>query len=373
MLLLFSVPNLSDDVYRFIWDGRLLAQDINPFQYLPSEIMEMQHPVNITAELYSKLNSPHYYAVYPPMMQWLFQLTALLFPGNIYASIIFLKLIIVLFEGGSLFLILQILKKISIPRHQALIYFLNPLVIAELTGNVHLEGIMIFFLLLSFLLLIYNRWILSAIFIGISIATKLVPVIFIPLIIKKLGWKKGFSFGAISALCAIFLFSLVINWSGLQHLLSSVNLFFSKFEFNASLYYLVRWIGQLMAGYNIIAFAGPLLSIAAVVFIILISFKNSKRDRLVFFQKTLAIICIWFLFATTVHPWYITTVIAMSLFTGYRFPILWSFTALLSYAAYHYQPVSENLWLLAAGYFSVAGYAFWELKNAKQTSQEVLI
>src|SRR5688572_18821679 len=30
-LLLFSIPNLSEDVYRFIWDGRLLAAGHHPF------------------------------------------------------------------------------------------------------------------------------------------------------------------------------------------------------------------------------------------------------------------------------------------------------------------------------------------------------
>ena len=31
LLLVFVIPNFSDDLYRFIWDGRLISQGINPF------------------------------------------------------------------------------------------------------------------------------------------------------------------------------------------------------------------------------------------------------------------------------------------------------------------------------------------------------
>ncbi len=65
VLLLFSLPNLSEDVYRFIWDGRLAANGINPFSYLPSEIMQMPATDGITNELYLRLNSVDQYTIYP--------------------------------------------------------------------------------------------------------------------------------------------------------------------------------------------------------------------------------------------------------------------------------------------------------------------
>jgi hypothetical protein len=43
--------------------------------------------------------------------------------------------------------------------------------------------------------------------------------------------------------------------------------------------------------------------------------------------------------------------------------MLWSFTSILSYAAYQFNPVSENLWLVGAGYIFMFGYAWWELKK----------
>lgn len=367
-LLLFSIPHLSDDVYRFIWDGRLAANGINPFSYLPTEIMKMTFiPKGITPELFGQLNSPRYFTIYPPLMQGVFWLGAKLFTQNIFGAILFFKSIIVLFEAGTFFLIYQLLKKLSLPTHFSFLYFLNPLVIVELTGNVHFEGIMLFFLLLSFLLLFKHKWKTSAIFLGAGIATKIIPILFIPLVVQKLGWKKGMIYAAISGLITVILFSFILDYATLEHLGSSINLFFRNFEFNASLYYAVRWIGEQITGYNIIAKAGPLLSLTAALIIIIISFQKNSGEYS-FFIKSLFIITTWFLCATTVHPWYIITVIAISVFTKLRFAIVWSYTALLSYAAYQYHPVKENLWLLAAGYIMVIAYGVWELKFKTQVA-----
>jgi hypothetical protein len=365
IMLLFSLPNLSDDVYRFIWDGRLAANGINPFSHLPIEIMQMPPVTGITKELFVQLNSPHYYTVYPPVLQSVFWLAAKLFPINVFATIVFLKCLIFLVELITFFLILQLLKKLSLPRHLSLLYILNPLVITELTGNVHFEGVMIFFVLLTFLLLLKSNWQGSAIFLGLGVATKFIPVLFLPLIVNKLGWKKGFIYSLIAGITTLILFALILDIATIQHLLASVDLFIRRFEFNASVYYLVRWIGSLLTGYNIIALAGPVLYLLAIVIILLFSFRDKKISNQAFFVKALFIITTWFLFSTTVHPWYICLPVGLAVFTSYRYAIIWSLTATLSYAAYQFNPVHENLWLTGAGYIFMIGYAGWELKKTK--------
>ncbi len=126
----------------------------------------------------------------------------------------------------------------------------------------------------------------------------------------------------------------------------------------------------MVAGYNIIAIAGPSLILLSAGIILLISFKGKKGSSPILITKALFIIATWFLFSTTVHPWYICLPVALALFTPYRFAIIWSFTATLSYAAYHSNPVKENLWLLGAGYLFMIGYAVWEIKNTKQNQYQ---
>jgi alpha-1,6-mannosyltransferase len=366
ILLLFSVPNLSDDVYRFIWDGRLAANGINPFSHLPAEVIQIDQVTGITKKLFGKLNSSHYYTIYPPVLQGIFWLDGKLFPVNLYSAIIFFKCIIFLFELGNITLIKQLLKKLSLPRHLLLLYILNPLVITELTGNVHFEAVMIFFVLLGFLLLLKNKWRISAISLAAGIATKLIPVLFVPLLVNRLGWKKGIIYALLSVSTTLILFAFLFDIATAQHLLNSIDLFIRSFEFNASIYYLFRWVGKLITGYNIIRWLGPLLTLTAVAMIFYLSFKKKRIVDQQFFNIALLIVTSWFLFATTVHPWYICLPVAVTVFTPYRYAIIWSFTATLSYAAYQTNPVQENLWLVGGGYVIMIGYTFWECKiNSK--------
>ena len=92
-LLLFSTPQLSDDVYRFLWDGRLAAHGIHPFAELPSYYMA--HPAaipGITRALFEQLNSPGYYTVYPPICQAVFWVAGKLFPESAAGGIFIIKL-----------------------------------------------------------------------------------------------------------------------------------------------------------------------------------------------------------------------------------------------------------------------------------------
>ncbi len=360
ILLLFSVPNLSDDVYRFIWDGRLLANGVNPFHQLPAEVIKSSAIPGITNELYRQLNSPGYYTIYPPVLQSIFWLSAKA-SGTLSGAIVCMKIIILLAEIGTMLLLPLVLVRLQLPKHLSLLYFLNPLVITELTGNVHFDAIMIFFLVLAFLLLLQNKLHVSAIFLGLSISSKLIPVVFIPLIIKKLGWKQGLLHSAISGFVTIALFAVIIDKATVLHFLESINLFLSHFEFNASLYYLIRWIGTIVTGYNIIAFAGPLLSVIAAVIICIISFLGNAISNRRFFTKALFILTVYYLFATTVHPWYICMPVMITACTAYRYAMVWSYLVTLSYYAYHSNPVQENLWLVSLSYLAMLCYAGWEL------------
>lgn len=368
LLLLGAVPNLSEDVYRFIWDGRLWANGILPFRYLPAEVMQMPAVTGITPALFAQLNSPSYYTIYPPLMQGVFWLTAQLFPLNTLHAIVCIKSIILVFELGTVLVLWKLLKKLSLPKEWCLLYFLNPLVIIELTGSAHLDGMMVFFVLLSFLLLLQNNWKASALFLGFGVAAKLMPVLFLPLVVYKLGWKKGIWYSLVVLVTILVLFATVLDLDTLTHLFKSADLFIRRFEFNASIYYLIRALGMALTGTNIITYAGPLLTLLAGGIIFFVSKKHYMEPRDHTFIKGLVIISIWYLFATTVHPWYICLPVALSVCTHYRYAIVWSFTACLSYSAYATDPVQEKWWLLGLGYLLWLGYAWWEWKNNRYLS-----
>ena len=65
--------------------------------------------------------------------------------------------------------------------------------------------------------------------------------------------------------------------------------------------------------------------------------------------------------ATTVHPWYIATLLLLSLFTNYKFPLVWSFVIVLSYSAYTLNGFNENLCIVSLEYLIVYGVFLWEV------------
>ena len=77
-------------------------------------------------------------------------------------------------------------------------------------------------------------------------------------------------------------------------------------------------------------------------------------------------ISFYYFTTTTMHPWYLATLVILSVFTNYRFPIIWSFVIILSYQAYANNPWQENIWLMVFEYFIVYGYLSWEIIQNKK-------
>ena len=70
--------------------------------------------------------------------------------------------------------------------------------------------------------------------------------------------------------------------------------------------------------------------------------------------------------STTVHPWYIINLVIISVFTGYIYPIIWSFTCLLSYSAYKDSGVEEEPLLILIEYLIVNQFLFQKSYKIKK-------
>lgn len=366
LLLLFSTPVLSDDYFRFIWDGRLLASGHNPYLYLPNDLLHtsIATKAHLDSFLFNGLNSPHYFTVYPPLNQLMFGLSAWLSGQNVVLNIVLLRIWILLAEIGTLWLMMNHLatdKKESKKALGVLVYALNPLVIVELTGNLHFEAVTIFCVLLAVWGLTRRfQWdkigFLSAVALGVGAAIKLLPLLFLPLFVKRLGFWKGILYSTIVGSILLFLFLPFLSQQLLINFGKSLDLYFQKFEFNASVYYLMRQIGYWFTGYNVIQTLGPLLSLLTVACVGWIVYRPGSL-----MQKMLLALTFYFLFATTVHPWYITTLVAFGALTGRWYPVLWSAMLPLTYIAYSYQPYHENLVVVFLEYALVIGCIIYEL------------
>lgn len=377
----FSFPNLSDDIYRFLWDGHLINLGENPFSHTPQYYADNQlFSERLTPELFSKLNSANYFSVYPSVCQAVFTVATFLFPKSLYGAGVVIKLFLFLCEAGTIFLMKKMTADKSVFQLNApLIYALNPLIIIELIGNTHFEAAMIFFFILAIYLLKYTEGVisnhplsnvrnlfLSAVAFSLSVVSKMLPLMFLPLFFKKLGLKKSFYFWImVSSLTLIFCLP-IYNALFFNNIGKSLGLYFGNFEFNASIFYVFRAIGFWVYDYNMIHQISPILTLFVVLFIAKKSFFDNKPLLEIeaqyvnsFFDNCLLVISVYFACATTVHPWYAALPLACSVFTKWRFPIVWTFLIFLTYSGYTEgsSKHTENMTYLILEYSTV--YAFF--------------
>ena len=387
IVLLFSVPNLSDDFYRFFWDGQLIGHGISPFEMTPADWIEAppaDGPAALTTALFESLNSPNYFTIYPPICQYIFGIAASISLGNIYWAVFIMKLFILLFEIGSIFLLISLIRHWQYPVRLIFLYALNPLVILELTGNLHFEAGMLFFVLLAVWFLVKKRASLSAVAMSLAICTKLLPLMFLPFLVKRFLFPYGEShtetlgnrfikmlqYFSIVGLLSIGLFASILSWGDVTNIFSSIDLYFRSFEFNASIYYVVREIGYWVKGWNIIQIAGPVLGLLTLISILLLAFFEKKYCIERYPRMMLYALSIYFLFANIVHPWYLTPLIALCIFTNFRFPILWSFLISLTYIAYiNPDQYQENYYLVGLEYILVFVFIIYEYSCQYQSKK----
>tara|TARA_B110000003_G_scaffold208536_1_gene207400 strand:+ start:7291 stop:8643 length:1353 start_codon:yes stop_codon:yes gene_type:complete len=378
LIFLFAIPNLSQDFYRFIWDGRMSLEGLNPYLYLPETFINKSNlPIKQAVDLYAgmgTLNGSHF-TNYPPINQLNFFIAALFANSSILGSVIVLRLQIILADIGIIYFGKKILEKLKLPVQNIFLYALNPFIIIELTGNLHFESVMLFFLVWSLYVLLQKKWIVAALIFGLSVAVKLIPLLFLPLfyqwftkVKKSTGILKFVSFGTIVIILNIVLFLPFLSSNLLPNYSKSVRLWFQNFEFNASIYYIAREIGTLFRGYNEIAIIGKIIPIVVVIFLLIITFfrKNKTPQQLI--TALLIGISFYYFTSTTMHPWYLATMVVLSVFTNYRFPIIWSYVIVLSYNAYANNPWQENLWLVMLEYLLLYGFLFWEIIQTKKKS-----
>ncbi|WP_299050155.1 mannosyltransferase [uncultured Polaribacter sp.] len=386
LVFLFAIPNLSQDFYRFIWDGRMILAGFNPYLSLPETFIQQGiQPISEAYQLYEgmgEMNGSHY-TNYPPLNQLCFFIAALFANKSIFGSVIVLRTLIILADLGILYFGKKLLERLQLPVRNIFWYALNPFIIIEMTGNLHFEPVMLFFLVWSFYKLHQQKWVWAAVLLACSVSVKLIPLLFLPLFfqwfVKNGNNKSGFyiksyvNLGLFYLICLtsiVVLFLPFYSSELMANYANSVGLWFRNFEFNASFYYIFREIGYLFRGYNEIAIIGKITPILTILFLIYITFFRNNKNFIQTISALLFGLCFYYFTATTVHPWYLATPLILGVFTKYKFPVVWSFVIILSYQAYANFPWRENLYFVALEYIVLYGFLIFEIKKNKRVIKQ---
>src|SRR5262245_41177215 len=149
LVLLFSEPTLSSDIYRYIWDGRVHAAGINPYRYVPTagELAPLRDP-----DVWPHINRADYaVTLYPPGAQLVF-----LAVTRLGESVVAMKFGLLLFEAVGVAVIIALLRRLGKPATHVVAYAWHPLPVWAIAGNGHIDAAMLAFLLAG--LMVYLRW-----------------------------------------------------------------------------------------------------------------------------------------------------------------------------------------------------------------------
>ena len=373
LVFIIALPWLSQDFYRFIWDGLLLQNELNPYAFAPNELIERDTLFDSTLKttLYEGMGalSAQHYSNYPPVNQLGFLSTVNVFPQSLLGTVIVMRLLLILAEVGLFFMIKKILQHLNLPSSRLGWYFLNPLIILELAGNLHWEGVMLFFFALGWWFLLKQQNIWATIAFAFSIATKLIPLLLLPLFVRFQGWKKIVWMALLGSFCLLLLFVPFFKDIGMENYFATIQLWFKNFEFNGSFYYIIRWIGYQIKGYNIIRQWGEISPWIITGMVLVFTFLKPKKKAQEVFTAMLFLMTAYYLISSIVHPWYVISLVFLGLFTRYSFPLIWSMVIPISYITYSHPDFQENYILIALEYAIVIIAMIYEIRKKKTLLQ----
>ncbi|NYF52607.1 glycosyltransferase 87 family protein [Tunturiibacter gelidoferens] len=184
LVALLGPPFLSSDVYRYVWDGVVQHAHISPYRYVPGDavLAFLREPFQ---SVFDKINRRDYaHTIYPPAAQALFYLITWISP-----TIIFMKSVMVLFEGITMYALVSLLHSLGFRREQTLLYAWCPMLVWEIAGSGHLDSAAMAFIGLALLARFRKHPVLTGIFLGVAILLKLYPLVLLPALYRRGDFK----------------------------------------------------------------------------------------------------------------------------------------------------------------------------------------
>ena len=308
LFFLFAPPQLSDDIYRYLWDGSNTLRGTNPYAAAPSAVK----PSPALAHIHSRINHPDYVTIYPPMAQ-------ILFGGGtaLGGSLIGLKAFLVLIDIGLCALLIVLLKRLEMPVWRSVLYAWNPLPVLEIAGSGHVDGAGLALVMAAFYLLLYEpktpgatasrRWpfLLSGGLLACAGLVKLIPFVFAPalLLLVPSGKRRYFFIGCV--VTTILLGALFLPH--LSNINSSLSAYANNWEFAGFAFNTLRTF----TGSG--AIARLLLSACFFLVLCVTTYRLARKMKLAASLSTKAlqslkacyVIALAFLLSTpTLQPWY---------------------------------------------------------------------
>ncbi len=247
LVLLTTSPTLSDDVFRYIWEGNLLSQGVSPYQ-APINAAELD-AYDIPARALA--NNPTFASPYLPVTHGVFALTALLLPK----SPLSFQVVMTLLELAAAWGIMVLLRLVGIPDRRIIVWLWNPLVVIEIAHAAHLDAIMIALTVAALLATFHPRvangrrgGLASPVLLGLATLTRPIPVLLTPVLFWTWNWTQRITYAATLVIGV----APFVAWSGSgfgdgpgRGVFGSGQEYTETFRFNSAIYQgFEQWVGS---------------------------------------------------------------------------------------------------------------------------------
>lgn len=226
VILLPSDLILENDIYRYMWDGHMQVEGINPFRWAPGD----PETVPFRTDYWAQINYKQIPTIYPPTLQLVFLISGLIYPGSVMG----MKFVLLCFDVAAIFLLLWALPKLNRPPEWCLIYAWSPLVLKEIANSGHADVVSAALMVLLIGLVGAHRWVASTVALALLTLTKFFGVFLLPLFFFRWKWTYYLLFAAIVAV--MYMPFLSTEFSVLEGFLT----FSEEWVFNAGLFTFVR-------------------------------------------------------------------------------------------------------------------------------------
>ena len=283
ILLFPEAPFLSDDYFRYLWDGIVQLKGLNPYRFAPSD----PALAGIDDALRARVNHPEVRTIYPPLAQLVFLVTAKVSAGSYFA----LKAVWLACDIGIAVLLYRLVAEER--RLQAwMLYWWSPLVVIEVYWNAHLDLLGVAFVVV--LLALAKQSPIKSHAIGVAVAAasliKYFAVAFLPA-----AARTGRSLRAAAAFSSVVaLLSVPYASSGVANMFEGLLTYAQHWRFNAGLYRVLEW-----------ALFSSTLAKAMAAAVVLLVVANSVRNRWSIERTLFWVTGTALVLSPTVHPWYL--------------------------------------------------------------------
>jgi hypothetical protein len=172
-ILISSRPTLTDDMYRYVWDGRVQAHGISPYRYPPNapELLSLRDE-----DIYASINRKPVVTVYPPAAEAAFFLLWRIWPDNVHWFQAAMA------AGGLLagILLMGLLRDLGYSPARALIFLWSPLLAFETAHAAHVDGLVLPFLVGTWWARVREKDALVGFLLGVATAIKFYPALLLP-------------------------------------------------------------------------------------------------------------------------------------------------------------------------------------------------